>query len=54
MGYGVWLVIEDDNWIKTTHTPHVTVACYMTFEDANVHTRILLKLCSHRFYIRCM
>lgn len=33
-GYGVWLVIEDDNWINTTHIPHVTIACYMTFEDA--------------------
>ena len=33
-GYGVWLIIQDDNWIKTTHVPHVTVACYMTYHDA--------------------
>lgn len=33
-GYGVWLVIEDEKWITTKHTPHVTIACYMTFEDA--------------------
>lgn len=43
-GYGVWLVIEDDNWIKTTHTPHVTVACYMTFEDANSLYKDIIKI----------
>ena len=33
-GYGVWLVIEDDHWVSTNHIPHITIACYMTFEDA--------------------
>ena len=33
-GYGVWLIIEDENWVKTTHVPHITIACYMTYQDA--------------------
>ena len=33
-GYGVWLIIEDETWIKTTHVPHITIACYMTYQYA--------------------
>ena len=33
-GYGVWLIIEDEEWINTTHVPHITVACFMTYQDA--------------------
>ena len=33
-GYGVWLIIDDDRWTKTKHVPHVTIACFMTYEDA--------------------
>ena len=33
-GYGVWLIIDDDKWTKTKHVPHVTIACFMNYEDA--------------------
>ena len=33
-GYGVWLIIEDEDWIKTNHVPHITIACFMKYEDA--------------------
>ena len=33
-GYGVWLIIEDKDWIKTNHVPHITIACFMKYEDA--------------------
>ena len=33
-GYGVWLIINDSDWISTLHVPHVTIGCFMSYHDA--------------------
>uniref|UniRef100_A0A6C0JBJ5 Uncharacterized protein n=1 Tax=viral metagenome TaxID=1070528 RepID=A0A6C0JBJ5_9ZZZZ len=46
-GYGVWLVIDDNNWMNTKHVPHITVACYMNINDSIA----LYKSLTHKYNI---